>query len=521
MPIVPSWTEGRRAVEDLGALIDFRLAAVRGRSRARLRVAWIALALFTAGMVVVPAWLSGVFLSGSETASLYLPTPDQVRGLLPEAFTGFLLVAIGGAIATGGGREMVSRDRGVAFPISPATDHLGALLLAPLSAAWMFQAWLLLGASAYAGGWSAVAGVPLVLAYVVLATAVAQVIGWWMEVLRRGPAGVLLSRLVVAGLAVVAGALLTTGTMRPVIDAIPTRSLAEATLGFGPSWFPHLVAELVLVVVAVGAGLAPARIAARRPQREELRLDGGVHRPRPVETGTDGAWRDLALLLRIDRTAVWRSVPLRRGTFVIVLLPGLGSLAADLAWHQVVILPGLVASGVALLYGVNAWSLDGRGALWRESLPLDPRLSFLARSAVLVELIALSTVVTVLLAAVRAGRPSAAAAVALLCCAVVSAVQVVATSAVWSIRSPYAVDLRSARMIPAPPATMLAYSTKLAVTCSLTGLLFSALSRLSIWQVAPVLAVLFLAWSLTRLARARRRWSDPRQRARVIATVAA
>ena len=36
------------------------------------------------------------------------------------------------------------------------------------------------------------------------------------------------------------------------------------------------------------------------------------------------------------------------------------------------ILPGLVASGGALLFGVNAWCLDGRGLLWRENLPARP-----------------------------------------------------------------------------------------------------------------------------------------------------
>ena len=43
------------------------------------------------------------------------------------------------------------------------------------------------------------------------------------------------------------------------------------------------------------------------------------------------------------------------------------------------VLPGLVASGGALLFGVNAWCLDGRGALWRESLPVAPATVFTAR----------------------------------------------------------------------------------------------------------------------------------------------
>ncbi len=48
-------------------------------------------------------------------------------------------------VASGGGRELLSRDQGVAFPVSPTTDHLGALLMAPLNIAWLLQSWALLG----------------------------------------------------------------------------------------------------------------------------------------------------------------------------------------------------------------------------------------------------------------------------------------------------------------------------------------------------------------------------------------
>ena len=47
------------------------------------------------------------------------------------------------------------------------------------------------------------------------------------------------------------------------------------------------------------------------------------------------------------------------------------------------ILPGLVASGGALLFGVNSWCLDGRGALWRDSLPVTPKRVFMSRVIVL------------------------------------------------------------------------------------------------------------------------------------------
>jgi hypothetical protein len=262
-------------------------------------------------------------------------------------------------------------------------------------------------------------------------------------------------------------------------------------------------------------------VAASRPPREEHRLDSGVHPARPVVTGPDSWAGDVRMLLRVDRASVWRSVPLRRGTLVMALLPGLGGLAAGLPWHLAAILPGLVASGVALLFGVNGWSLDGRGALWRESLPADPRRTFVARTVVLVELILASSLVTLVLVGLRAGVPGTNAAVALACACVVATVQVAAVSATWSVREPYAVDLRSARATPAPPGVMVGYSARLALTCTLTGMVFSALARLPAWWLSAAVAALFLTWSAARMTRARRHWVDPVARARVVATVAA
>ena len=70
--------------------------------------------------------------------------------LLPTIFAGFLLLTVVSSVASGGGRELLNRDQGVAFPVSPTTDHLGALLMAPLNIAWLLQTWAMLGSAAYA-----------------------------------------------------------------------------------------------------------------------------------------------------------------------------------------------------------------------------------------------------------------------------------------------------------------------------------------------------------------------------------
>jgi hypothetical protein len=124
------------------------------------------------------------------------------------------------------------------------------------------------------------------------------------------------------------------------------------------------------------------------------------------------------------------------------------------------------------------------------------------------------------LAGLRAGIPSAAELAALLCTWVVVVLQVVSSAMRWSSRRPFAVDLRSARATPAPPLVMVGYSTKLAVSTTLTSLVFSGLAMIELWQLSVIVAVPFVTWSLVRLLHARDSWADPVQRARVVTTVA-
>jgi hypothetical protein len=224
-------------------------------------------------------------------------------------------------------------------------------------------------------------------------------------------------------------------------------------------------------------------------------------------------------LLRIDRAGIWRSVPLRRGLAVLAVMPGLVAIAGDLQWNMLTILPGLVASGGALLFGVNSWCLDGRGALWRDSLPVDPRLALVSRVVVLVEVLAVASAATLVMASLRAGLPSAAELAAVASGALVVVLQVVSASLRWSVNRPFAVDMRSARATPAPPLVMVGYSARLALSTTMVGVFFSLLSRLS-WEWPVLVAVPMLLLSLWRLSRTAGAWAVPETRARVIATVA-
>lgn len=506
MPTAASWTEVRRASQDVGHLIAFRATSVR-----RPRVVAAAAATFatlSVAAAVVPAFLEG---AGSKEGFAL----DALL-LIPSAMAGLLLLAVASAIASGGGRELLSREHGVAYPVSPTTDHLGALLLAPLNIAWLIQAWVLLGLAAYGFERDTLLAAQIgVVVWIAAATAVGQVVAWTVEAVRRTTHGILIIRGLGLALAVTAVALQLTGRVAATFDALQTRWLVVGLVdGFTGRWAASLGVELAVLVVAVALGALPAHLAARNQPRDELRVESGSYPARRLPRSP------YAGLVRVDRGSVWRAVPMRRGLAVLAIGPGLVALAGDLTWSQMTILPGLVASGGALLFGVNSWCLDHRGNLWRESLPVPAAAVFGARAWVLAEFLLVASLTTIVIAGLRAGLPSAPELAALLCTWVLVVLQAVSAAMRWSERRPYAVDLRSARATPAPPVVMVGYSTKLAVTTTLTSLVFSGLAMTDTWQVSVLVAVPFLSWSLVRMLHSRDAWTDPVRRARVVMTVA-
>ena len=497
----PAWW---RPVRDVGHLLRFRTASVRHKSR----FWWAVLVLvgITVAAAVVPA-----YVTATDERRLNVAT------LLPSGMAGILALSVFSAVASGGGRELIAREKAVAFPISATTDHLGALLMAPLNIAWLIQAWVLLGATAFGlGADRLLGGQSLMLLWLALATATGQLVAWTVEAIRRGRHGLVAIRVVVVVLSGAALWVQLTGRLTDVLDAIPTRRLVFAAVEGSPGrWGQAMLVELALVLLAVLLGVLPAQLAARRLPHDELRAEADTRMPRSMP------FSDLTALVRMDRASVWRAVPMRRGMAVLAVGPGLVALLGDLPWESVTILPGLVVSGGALLFGVNAWCLDGRGQLWRENLPVDPGLVFSARALVLAEFLGVASLVTIVLASLRAGIPTASELTAIACTLVVVTAQVVGAGMRWSDQRPFSVDLRSARATPAPPIVMVGYSARLALCTTITGLLFSGLSRLPDPSVSLLVALPCLAWSTARLMRTRRRWMDPVARARVVTTVSA
>jgi undecaprenyl pyrophosphate phosphatase UppP len=150
---------------------------------------------------------------------------------------------------------------------------------------------------------------------------------------------------------------------------------------------------------------------------------------------------------------------------------------------------------------------------------VSPRITYFSRVLVLLEILFVASIVTLLVAGLRAGPPTGSELSAIACATVVVIVQVVATALRWSVRTPYAVDLRSSRATPAPPLVMVGYSSRLALSTTVTGLMFGATSRAPL-TYSLLLALPFLLWSGIKLWRTSTRWADPVERSRVIATVA-
>ena len=284
------------------------------------------------------------------------------------------------------------------------------------------------------------------------------------------------------------------GSSSGYVDGFGWRWVESSPSSWRCSWSPSCSARSrrtsrLAGCRATSCGSRPASYLARRLPRSAAR-HAGAHRP----------------------GSVWRSVPMRRG------LAGAGhrprprgarrqpGLAADddpaRAWS-----PPVARCCSASTPGAStAAARSGARACRSARRPSSPPGRW-----VLTEFLLVASLVTMVLAgACGPGCPSAAELTALLCTWVVVVLQVVTPRpCAGRSRRPFAVDLRSARATPAPPLVMVGYSTKLAVTTTLTSLVFSGLARVPHPEVSVLVAAPFVVWSLVRLLHARDSWTDP------------
>ncbi len=357
------------------------------------------------------------------------------------------------------------------------------------------------------------------LAYLAFVTIAGQALAWFVVGARQHVSGRRLTWVAAGSAAAACLVVVATGNLAAVLDRSPTTTIVlgaqAATQGDYLRWS---VTTAALLLAAVGTDRIGRWLCAwslRRPGDAGSRIDS-----RPVRRRA-AAGSKRRELLALDRASVWRSASLRRGLIVLGVLPGLVAALARLEWSALVLLPGLVAAGAGLLFGVNAFSLDGTGAVWLASLPVRARTAYWTKGQVVAETCALAVVITVAAGSLRAERaPTAGEAAALASCSVVVVLRVLATCMDLSVTRPYRADLRGPRDTPAPPGVMAAYSARLAVSTTLVAILFSTLAEVAPWWWPVMIATPFALLSLRRLHRTARRFDDAGARARVVATVA-
>ena len=511
-----------------GALLSLRWHMIRSRrTRIGLAVVGVFFLVLIALVVLAAAGvpLGAVAMSDGSTplGGGELPTDrtGEVATLLPSAMLAFALLCVLAPVAAGGGYELIPEAELVAYPVKVSTLVRVALALTPLNIAWYLQVLLLSGATAYSLRGPGGPGLPLVvvLSYVLACTTVGQAIGWAIVGVRRTRTGRIatwaaLAALILAGLVVIA-----TDQASTLLDSAPTTRVLGAGLRAAAhdagGWAPTAV---VLLVITAAGYLIAVRVAAwslRQPG--DLGIDGPRGRPiRRRSLASD----DLRALTRIDRASVWRSPPLRRGLLVLGVLPMGVAALAGLPWSSIALLPPLVGSGAALLFGVNALSLDGSGALWVSTMPQDPNLVLLSKARVVTEVVGGSVLLVLVGASVRASRPPHLLDLVCTLGACVSCVAlVVATCMHLSVTRPHRAELRGPRDTPAPPGAMAVYSARLAGVTTSVGIAFSLATFGRSLVIPLVLTAGLLTWATVSWRRTRRIWADSTIRSSVVATV--
>lgn len=492
----------------LRALLGLRWRMVRSkRARAGL--------LVVVGLIALLA-LVGVVVGQSLPASVEL---FRLTLLAPTLLFVFIVLTVVAPLVAGGGNELYPDGQLVAFPIKPRTVFAGSVLIAPLNLAWITQCLVLLTVTGMVSerGPEVLIALTVMVAFILAATVLGQALAWAVVGARQRVKGRFATR--VFAVVLLAGSLLVfaTGSTRPLLDRAPTRHvIIGAVAGSQHNYGRWALTTGLLLAIAYAAARLGIRVCAWT-----LRRTAPLGRPElaPVVRRRERG-SVLAELTAVDRASVWRSTPLRRGALVLALLPGSVAMLAHPTWVSLALLPGLVAAGAGLLFGVNAFCLDGSGAMWVASLPHLPRYTFVAKLLVVGQTCLAAVLLAVCLAATQVRTaPSAAEVVAVLGSVLGSTLLVVASCGRLSVRTPHKADLRGPRDTPAPPAAMAVYSMRLALGTTWAGLAFAAAGASGSLGAAVAASVAVLCLGSRSILRTLEGWASPAQRARVVTTV--
>lgn len=461
-------------------------------------------------------WLLHAILSSA--AQLTPAALSAALALAPAAFLGFGFLAVIAPLTAGGGNELVPTAHLVAFPVRPRAQFLGGLLLAPANLVWVVQLLVVAAETAYLTvGSSRAAGAVTAAAYVTCLTVGGQALAWAVVGLRHSRTG----RRVIGGLStalvLTSVAVIRTGRAGGVVHAAPARTVVRAiTAGSGPLWAWTTAALAAGSILSLGLGSRACSWALSRPLDVSGRSGTPrLRRRRPRRTA-------LAELIAVNRASVWRAPALRRGGLVLAVLPGLVAIGAAVPWQSLVVLPGLVAAGAGLLFGINAFSLDGGGAVWLASLPHDPSLVARAKLRVLAETVVGAMTIAALAGSLRSpGRPSGAEVSAIVTSGAACGLLVLATCMALSVHRPHRAELTGPRDAVAPPGALTAASVRLSAPAGMLGLVLGAAASFDRWWLPLAVGTPPLGLAMLWLRRTMRAYQHPLARARVVQVVSA
>ena len=475
---------------------------------------WLTLLGFAVAALMVLAVIAGRNVPEDRFFDFVLITPSL--------FLAFTAVTLFAPLAAGGGNQLYPADNLAAFPVRPSSVFSSSLLLAPLNLAWSVQALVLVAAGSLlsSSDWRLGLALTTVLVFIVLATVTGQALAWWVVGLRARRGGRWASWTVAVLAGVVLLAVIRFGWTTAVLDNAPTRLVADTVVnsaGAYGQWAIGTGAMAVAIVLAYWLGVRATAWTLRRPGDQGG--EAAIGSRRVTRRRMPASVRQS--LAQIDRASVWRAPALRRGVIVLGVLPALVVLLAGLDWAALVVLPGLVAAGTGLLFGVNAFALDGPGALWLAGQPKWGTAALNTKVRVTAEAVVLASVIAAVLGSIRAPAPANAAEVtAVVGALVANCILVVTRCARYSVTAPFKAELGGRRDTPAPPGAMAAYSLRLAMSTTLTGLLFGVLAVGGVWWVPLAAAGAFALIGYVSWSGTKDQWNEPLQRARVLVTVA-
>jgi hypothetical protein len=495
-------------MSQLRALVGLRWRMIRSpRARGGLFV--------VLGVIVLLA-VMGVVIGQSLPPSVEL---FRLTLLAPTLLFVFIVLTVVAPLVAGGGNELYPEGQLVAYPIEPRTVFAGSVLIAPLNLAWITQLLVLLMLTGLVSerGPGVLLALTVMCSFVVAATVVGQALAWAVVGVRQRAAGRNATRVLAAVMLVVAIVVFTSGETRAILDRSPTRQvIIGAVAGSQFRYERWAITTGVLLVITYLAAKVGARACAWA-----IRRTAPVGRPELTPVVRRGARGSvLSELASVDRASVWRSTSLRRGAIVLAVLPGGVAMLAHPTWPSLTLLPGLVAAGAGLLFGVNAFCLDGSGATWVASLPHLPRHTFVSKLVVVSQTCLVAVLLAVGLAVTQVREaPTAAAVVALVGSVLGTTLLVVASCGRLSVRRPHKADLRGPRDTPAPPAAMAVYSMRLALGTTWAGVAFAGAGASGSLGAALAGCVAVACVGTRSILRTLDEWSTPAVRSRVVTTV--